>query len=156
MISQTAEYCLRAVLCLAASPGQPQTTHQIARATKIPPGYLCKVLQALNRAHMVNGQRGINGGFLLQRDPASLTLLEVVRVADPSHRITTCPLGIHGTNLCALHRQLDDAAAQVDRALSGRTVAQLVESPGEIPLQAPVAPPVSTLCCIPGVSPCSP
>jgi Rrf2 family transcriptional regulator, nitric oxide-sensitive transcriptional repressor len=136
MISQTAEYCLRAVVCLAGAGGQPLTTHHIAVTTKIPPGYLCKVLQALGRAGMVTAQRGLNGGFVLQRDPASLSLLEVIRVADPSQRVTTCPLGIHGTDLCALHRRLDQAAVLVEHALAGATVAGLMTGPGTRPLHA--------------------
>jgi len=136
MISQTAEYCLRAVICLAGTHGQPRTTHQIAATTKIPLGYLSKVLGALGRAKLVTAQRGFNGGFLLQRAPASLTLLDVVRVADPSRRVRTCPLGIHGPNLCALHRQLDDHAARTESSLEGYTVAQLLAEPGVPPLCA--------------------
>ena len=134
MISQTAEYCLRAVVCLAGASGQSLTTHQIAEATKIPAGYLCKILQALGRAGMVSAQRGLNGGFVLLRDPATLSLLEVVRIADPSRRVTTCPLGIHGTNLCPLHRQLDEAAALAERVLSSRNIAELMTAPGVPPL----------------------
>ncbi|MGN6370272.1 MAG: RrF2 family transcriptional regulator [Phycisphaerae bacterium] len=134
MISQTAEYCLRATLCLAAAAGKPQTTQQIADATRIPAGYLAKVLQALGRARIVTAQRGLNGGFLLERDPASLSLLEIVRIADPSRRVSTCPLGIHGTNLCPLHRQLDDAAATTERILAQRTIAQLLQTPVATPL----------------------
>ena len=130
MISQTAEYCLRAVICLAGSDGRPQTTHQIAQATKIPAGYLCKVLQALSRAGLVHAQRGLNGGFVLQRDAATLTLLEVVRVVDPCRRTTTCPLHIHGTTLCALHHLLDDAATSVENALAAMTLANLIATPG--------------------------
>jgi Rrf2 family protein len=137
VISQTAEYCLRAVVCLAAASGRPKTTHQIAQVTKIPPGYLCKILQALGRAGLVSAQRGLNGGSVLLRDPATLSLLEVVRVADPSHRVTTCPLGIHGTNLCPLHRQLDQAAALAERALASRTIAQLITAPQMPPLCKP-------------------
>ena len=137
MISQTAEYCLRAVVCLAGASGKPQTTHQIAEATKIPLSYLSKILQTLGRAGMVTAQRGLNGGFVLLRDPDSLTLLQVVRVADPSQRVTTCPLGIHGTNLCPLHRQLDEAAALAERVLSSRTIAELMTAPGTPPLSNP-------------------
>lgn len=86
---------------------------------------------------MVSAQRGLNGGFVLQRDPATLSLLEVVRVADPTHRVTTCPLGIHGTNLCPLHRQLDEAAALAERVLSSRTIAELMTAPGMPPPSNP-------------------
>ncbi len=50
MISQTAEYALRAATCLAAAGGKPLTNRQIAKLAKIPAGYLSKVLQALRRA----------------------------------------------------------------------------------------------------------
>jgi Rrf2 family protein len=129
MISQTAEYCLRAVLCLGQAQGC-LTTQEVAEATRIPPGYLCKIMQALSRAGIVKAQRGLKGGFVLVREAATLTLLEVVRVADPCRRIATCPLGIHGTDLCALHRQLDRAAAVAEEALAGMTVAELVANSG--------------------------
>lgn len=128
MISQAAEYSLRAVVYLAANPGVPLTTHQIAQAAHVPEGYLAKVLQTLSRAGMVASQRGINGGFVLTREPENLTLMDVIQVADPSRRIMTCPLGLkeHGINLCSLHRQVDQAVAAAERVLRGTTVAQVL------------------------------
>ena len=75
MFSQTAEYALRAVACLARRPGEPMTTRQIADASRVPAGYLAKILQALARAGVVTGQRGLNGGFLLAHRPEELTML---------------------------------------------------------------------------------
>ena len=131
MVSQTSEYALRAVACLARRPGEPMTTQQIAVASRVPAGYLAKILQALARAGIVSGQRGLGGGFLLARRPDQLTLLDVVRVADGSRRITTCPLGIpgHGPDLCPLHRRLDEAAALAEQTLGGVTVADVLGEP---------------------------
>ena len=131
MVSQTSEYALRAVACLARRPGESMTTQQIAVASRVPPGYLAKILQALARAGIVTGQRGLRGGFLLARRPDQLTLLDVVKVADGSRRITACPLGIpgHGPDLCPLHRRLDDAAALAEKTLSGVTVAEVLYEP---------------------------
>lgn len=126
MISQAAEYSLRALLCLARSPGTPLTTQQFAEQAKVPPGYLAKILQVLGRAGLVAGQRGLNGGFLLAADANAVTLLDVVRLTDASHRIGTCPLGIHSPHLCALHRRLDDMAAIVEALLARTTLGQLV------------------------------
>ena len=61
MISQTAEYALRAVVCLATTPGTPMTTQEIAKITKVPQGYLAKVLQALSRGEIVQSQRDCMG-----------------------------------------------------------------------------------------------
>jgi Rrf2 family protein len=131
MFSQTSEYALRAVACLARGDREPMTTRQIALACRVPAGYLSKILQALARAGIVTGQRGLNGGFVLARPPGDLTLLDVVHVADGSRRIITCPLGIpgHGPNLCPLHRRLDDAAALAERTLGDVTIADVLSEP---------------------------
>ena len=94
MISQTAEYALRAVVFLADREGVPCTVSQIAETTKVPAGYLAKVMQMLSRARLVNSQRGINGGFSLAVDPSRLSLLEVINAVDPIRRFPECPLGI--------------------------------------------------------------
>ncbi len=131
MISRTAEYALRAMTYLAVEPNSPRTVKEIAVATKVPEGYLSKVMQALNRAGLVKSQRGLHGGFTLERDPASLTILEVVNAVDPVPRITTCPLGLpsHGADLCPMHRRLDEAAALVEKAFGESTLAELLAEP---------------------------
>lgn len=131
IISQTAEYGLRAAVLLARAEGTALTTPQLAEATKIPPQYLSKVLQDLRRADIVSSQRGAGGGFVLKRPAQQITVLEVVNALDPIERITTCPLKIksHGTKLCPLHRKLDDAMATVEQAFGGSTLDQLAAEP---------------------------
>jgi Rrf2 family nitric oxide-sensitive transcriptional repressor len=137
MFSQTAEYALRAVVWLAAHHGEPQTTLQIAATTKVPPGYLSKVLQALGRANLVNSRRGLYGGFTLTRPPEKISVLEVLNAVDPIRRIESCPLELksHSKDLCALHRRLDDAIAHIEKAFSESTIADLLAHPsGSHPL----------------------
>ena len=130
MISQTAEYALRAVVFLAGQ-SEAKTTQQIADVTRVPIGYLSKVMQTLARNGFVQSQRGLHGGFTLLHAPKDLTVWEVIQAVDPMQRIRTCPLGLkaHGTNLCAMHRRLDDAMALVEKAFQSSTVAELLEDP---------------------------
>jgi Rrf2 family protein len=126
MMSQTADYALRAVVHLARSGGDPQTTQQIARATGVTPGYLSKVMQNLVKAGIVTSQRGLHGGFRLQKTPENLTILEVVNTVDPVQRIHECPLKLQThTVLCALHRRMDDLLAIIEERLGSTTVADL-------------------------------
>ena len=131
IISQTAEYALRAAVLLARSEGQALTTPQLAEDAKIPTPYLSKILQALRRAGLVSSQRGLGGGFVLTRPPDQITALEVVNALDPIERIHTCPLKLaaHGANLCPLHRKLDDAIAAVEGAFRASTLDQLAATP---------------------------
>ncbi len=133
MISQTVEYALRAVAHLAGESPASRTTQQIAVVTQVPAAYLSKVLQGLVKAKIVRSQRGIGGGVSLAMDPKQLTILDVINAVEPLQRITQCPLDLksHGTNLCPLHRRLDDAMAQVETAFGGTTLAELLKESGE-------------------------
>lgn len=135
MLSQTAEYALRAVVWLAGQGGEARTTAQIASATKVPPGYLAKVLNTLGRAGLVRAQRGLGGGATLARAPEEITALDVVQAVDPIPRITTCPLGLstHGPRLCPMHRRLDEAIGRTVQALGETTIAEILAEPSSSP-----------------------
>lgn len=138
IFSLTAEYALRAVVHLATADGVTQITPRIAESTKIPSNYLSKVLQALRKKGVVNGSRGSGGGFTLNRPPEEITVLEVINAVDPIKRICSCPLGIpsHGSNLCALHKKLDDAIAHLEQTFGDSTIADILANPTQsIPLQ---------------------
>lgn len=128
LFSDATEYGLRAVLWLSQSPGKPLKVREIAEATRSSPGYLVKVLQSLAKAGILSAQRGAKGGFTLERDPRTLTVLEVINAIDPIERIRTCPLGLesHGTTLCPLHRRIDDAMAMIEDAFAKVIVYELM------------------------------
>jgi len=132
MISQTAEYALRAIVFLAENTGG-QTTEQISQATKIPTAYLSKVLQLLSRSSIVQSQRGLGGGFTLKIASSKLTVLDVVNAVDPIERIYECPLHLdaHATKLCPLHRRLDDATALIERAFGDTKISDFIADPDQ-------------------------
>ena len=109
MISQTAEYALRAVVWLGGRSDEPVGTKHISQAAQVPAGYLSKVLQMLARADLVVSTSGRGGGFRLTRRPEEISVLDVINAVDPIQRIRECPLHLagHGTELCPLHRRLD-------------------------------------------------
>jgi Rrf2 family nitric oxide-sensitive transcriptional repressor len=131
MFSQTVEYALRAVVHLADRAPSPQTTDQIATATRVPKAYLSKVLQGLSRAKVVLTKRGLGGGIILVKSPAELTILEVVDAVEPIRRIRECPLGLkaHGIHLCPLHKRMDNALAMVEDAFRKTTLAEVLAEP---------------------------
>ncbi len=132
MISQTAEYALRAVVWLAGHPEAPLGTPEIAEVTRVPTGYLSKVLQELRRAGLVVSNPGRGGGFKLARPAREISVLDVVNAVDPVERIEACPLGLksHSGTLCPLHRRLDRAIELMERAFAESTVAELVGEVG--------------------------
>lgn len=130
MISQTIEYALRAMICLTGlKPGTSANSEVIAKRTKVPKGYLSKILRDLVVADLVKSQRGPNGGFCLAREASSISMIDIVNAIEPIKRITTCPPGNPAhVELCPLHRRLDDALASIERDFKLTTLAAIQES----------------------------
>jgi Rrf2 family transcriptional regulator, nitric oxide-sensitive transcriptional repressor len=128
MISQTAEYALRAAVVLGSQQGRPLTTQEIARASQVPSGYLSKVLQAMGRSGLVEARRGLRGGYVLTHPLDELTVYDVVNAVDPLKRVQHCPLRVaaHAERLCPLHQRLDDAAAMLETYFKETTIASLL------------------------------
>jgi len=130
VISQTIEYALRAMVNLASLPaGATANSETIAAGTKVPQGYLSKVLRDLVVAELILSQRGPNGGFSLARPSAEISMLDVINAVDPLKRIKRCPLGNPAhVRLCPMHSRLDQAMDAVERQFGGTTLAEVVES----------------------------
>jgi Rrf2 family protein len=94
VLSQTAQYALRAVLAIAAQPdGQCMGAGRLAHALKIPQNYLSKTLYQLARAGLLESNRGKLGGFRLARSADRITLIEVVSLFDEMSAGRACLLG---------------------------------------------------------------
>lgn len=134
MLPKTAEYALRAAVCLGrGETPSTQSAEQLAAETKIPRRYLHKVLQDLVRAKLVRSQPGPGGGYSLAKSPEKITILDVANAVAPLERIRRCPLGLIGhTRLCPLHAELDRVYAATEEALSRVTIAQVLSSTSPI------------------------
>ena len=128
MISQTSEYALRAVVHLAQIGHGPAVASDIATATRVPLGYLHKILRMLAKDGILLAQRGSGGGFALAKLPSAISVLDVLRATDTVvGRIERCPLGIPGhTSLCSLHHMLDEAIAETAARFAATSIADLI------------------------------
>ena len=128
VISQTAEYALRAIVSMANRRGEVINRNDLAKAIQVPNEYLSKVLKELDLAGIVHSQRGPGGGYILTKSTAELSLYDVIAVISPIKRIESCPLGLSNhTHLCPLHKRLDEATELMEKALRETTIAELIE-----------------------------
>ena len=123
------------MVALAAGDGSPMTTTPIADTMLVPRSYLSKVLQALVRAKLVRSTRGLKGGFVLARDPRDLNMMEILNAVGPHKRIESCPLDLeaHSSELCPLHRRLDQAMAMVQEAFERTSLAEILSDNNPCP-----------------------
>ena len=81
-VTAKAEYAVRAVMELAAGEGEPVKRDRIVAAQAIPPKFLENILSELRHAGLVESQRGSEGGYWLARDPAEVTVADVMRAVE--------------------------------------------------------------------------
>ncbi len=130
MISQTGQYALRAMLHLAhQSQNRYILAREIAEVIEVPQHYLGKILQALSRAHVLESQRGVHGGFRLARRPADITLLEVLEPVQDVYARGRCLLGrtnCYPEIACGLHDEWTKIVTAYFAFLETTTVEHLV------------------------------
>lgn len=79
-VSTRGDYASRALVSLAlhADDGRPNSVRDIAERTGLPQPYLEQILLALKGAGLVRSKRGVGGGYVLAREPADISLAEIV------------------------------------------------------------------------------
>jgi len=83
-ISAKVEYgCLAALeLAMHYADGQPIQVRRISDRHQIPCQFLVQILLQLKAAGLVESIRGPHGGYRLAKDPADLTLAEIMETMD--------------------------------------------------------------------------
>jgi Rrf2 family protein len=82
-VSAKVDYAMRALAELAIrEPEHLLKADQIATSQGIPAKFLEVILNELRRAGLVVSRRGAEGGYRLARDPAEITVADVVRATE--------------------------------------------------------------------------
>ena len=82
-ISKKTDYALRALFTLVDHyGGQPIPIRELARRNDAPKRFLEQIMLALKSQGWVDSSAGIRGGYFLAKNPAKITMGEVVRHFD--------------------------------------------------------------------------
>jgi Rrf2 family protein len=130
VITRASEYAIRAILHLAQQPaGEIVYKKDICAKQDITPAFLTKIFQPLIKVGIVGSQRGVGGGFYLLKNPADITLLDIVRAEEGPIHLNHC-LAEEGIcsrdHSCAVHDAWRDIHEEMLALLSRYTFAKLV------------------------------
>ena len=107
LLSQTAEYALRAMCVLARTGGQEfMAAKELSTRTGIPSHYLSKLMRRLVLAGLVDGRKGHGGGFRLAKPASGISFADVLLAADFEMQPDRCAFGLgkcNAENPCMLH-----------------------------------------------------
>ena len=135
-ISKRTDYATRAVLALAIADNEaPITLGELARRTAVPPSVLEQVMPTMRTAGIIRSERGVHGGYRLNRRPDEISLEQVVRLfqgqlapiacATRSHP-EPCPMSAE----CSLRFVWETVRDAIIKTLADTTFADLAAQSG--------------------------
>lgn len=121
-VSDRSRVAVLAMAELAARGGaSPVPVLEVAECRGIPPHQVEQVFSALRRAGLLQSQRGVKGGYTLRRDPAEVSVLDVVEAVDG-------PIGgAPDTSPCPVGQVWADGARRLAEAFADVSVADVAE-----------------------------
>ena len=153
LFSTKAEYGVRLMVELGRQSGsKPVALSAVAEAEHLPLSYLEHLVAKLRQAGLVTSTRGAHGGYQLARPAAEISMDEVVEALEgqiaPMECFHTSPEGkvlcsheVDGDHACATKLLWTRVQGGVNKALSGTTLADLVEFAGPREIKTSVASP---------------
>jgi Rrf2 family protein len=120
-ITRAGEYAVLGLMCLARRPsGSVVMIDEVSREEKIPKSFAAKIFQSLVKAGLVKSNRGMGGGFTLLKQPAAITVLDVIEAIEGKIAFQRClsedePQCEHfgGCALCGLFEEAQDRVKEV-------------------------------------------
>lgn len=143
-LTTKSRYGTRMILDIAIyAQERPVPLSDIARRQNISVKYLEKLIRRLKRAGFVKSQRGPFGGHMLAKDPAEISVGDLVRALEDTTTISDCAES--DAPFCGVCNRAGDCLArwvwvEASRAMFHRldaiTIAQLINHPPPAGLQA--------------------
>lgn len=138
-LTRAAEYAIRCMVYLAQQgEGVLAGRQEIATHAEIPAHFLAKIAQELARAGFIEIRQGARGGFILLKNPKSVTLLEVVETMIGEIYLNDCvarPGSCKAAIGCSVNKVWTRARNQLRETLGQVTFDQLTKEGSCIPTQ---------------------
>lgn len=137
MLPKKTKYAIKALVLLAKRHGDktPLKITEIAELEKIPRKFLETILLELRKQGILKSKMGVNGGYLLMKDPTDIFLSTIIRVTGGPIALLPCAsLNFYerceeciDEVTCGLRHVIIDVREESLRILSGTSIADLVE-----------------------------
>lgn len=135
VITRATEYAIRTIIYLAKHPkGEIVLKKDICRTQNVTPAFLTKILQPLIKAGIVSSQRGVGGGFLLNKGAEEITLLNILEAEEGPLNLNHCLVekGLCQRDaLCSAHKVWEEAQSSMIEVLQRHNIAELVRQEAE-------------------------
>ena len=129
-VSTKGRYATRILLCIARLGGRerPIPKRRISAEEGISPDYIEQIMVPLKEAGLVTSSRGSYGGFRLAKDPAAITIYDILAATDGGVELVGCLSGgCERASSCVMRHVWQGAADLLRNYFSRITLQKLCE-----------------------------
>ena len=130
-ISTKGRYGLRVLLDVAMNQARgPVILRDIARRQAISEKYLWQVINPLKGGGLVNSARGAKGGYTLAKEPAAISVLDVVSILEGPVNVVECvdtPDSCDRSSSCATRGAWSEIETRLREVMAKITLGELIQ-----------------------------
>jgi len=132
LITRASEYAILSLIVLSKASA-PLDSETLSRELAISKSFLAKILQALAKNNILKSYKGVNGGFVLERNPQEISMLLIMScvegkapaVFDCASSQSDCPSD--KASICSIWPFLNKLQGKIDSFLDELTLADILE-----------------------------
>lgn len=132
LITRASEYAILSLIVLSKGK-DPLDSDTLSRELFISKSFLAKILQSLAKANILKSYKGVNGGFVLNKEPADINMLEVMTsVEGKAPAVFECSPSVHDcpsnkAEICSIWPFLNKLQGKIDFFLSELSLADILK-----------------------------
>ncbi len=130
LITKNTDYAIRALGCISKNKDNIITVSGLSESLDMPQPFLRKILQSLNKKGILKSSKGKGGGFILNVDPAKISVLQLVEIFQGEFKLNEhvfkgkiCPV----IKICYFKQRLDVIESSVKKQLKLITIKKITK-----------------------------
>lgn len=132
-LSKMTDYAVVILASMAQERGKRLSAAVLAEKTGLPEPTVAKILKILAKEGIITSERGVNGGYALNKAESEIAITGVIQAMDGPLAIASCVDGHDGCcaheSTCSIKGRWSPINAAIQKALDGVTLADMVGDP---------------------------
>lgn len=132
LITRASEYAILSLILLSSAK-KPLDSETLSRELSISKSFLAKILQALAKEEILKSYKGVNGGFVLNKEASKINMLDIMicvegkapAVFECSPSQGDCPS--ERANICSIWPFLNKLQGKIDHFLAEITLEDVLK-----------------------------
>ncbi|MFC1636515.1 RrF2 family transcriptional regulator [Planctomycetota bacterium] len=130
VVRRNTDYAVRLMVNLARRYGEgPISTRKAATQEQVSYQLACKLMQSLQKAGLLKSSMGPRGGFILERNPSKISLIDIISAIQGPISVNRCvliPKVCPQSKNCSVRDRLADLQKDINDSLAKITLGDLI------------------------------